>query len=122
MPNSRRVTSRRVRGGDDEILARYGAEKAIDSGTITFANLGTSPSIVQDGSHFDLTSGSGVPAATATITIPHRLGTTPSRVWLSADAVTLGFFVQTVDATNIVIGVKNAPAASTLYSFELLVS
>lgn len=117
----RTVSSKTVENDDSEILSRASAF-VVNPGTIALANMGTSPSAVeQRGTRFSGTSGSGTPTAAATITIPHRLGKTPSKVWLDGKQHANGFYVVSVSATNIVIGVKNAPAASTAYAFELIV-
>jgi hypothetical protein len=116
-----RTVSSKTVDSDDSTIESHFSFAICDPGTITFANMGTTPSITRAGTKYNFTSGSGSPAATGQITIPHRMGRAPYRVWLAADNATPGFYIVSVDATNIVIGVKNAPVASTLYGLRLLI-
>lgn len=116
----RTVSSKTVENDDSELASR-GLSFDVSPGTIAFANGGTAPAIAKSGTRYNVTWGSGSPTAAATITIPHRLGKTPSKVWLNGRGAAAGYYVVSVDATNVVIGVKNAPVASATDSFELFV-
>lgn len=124
---SRTVASETVRNDHEVINGRIveqpGGGPA--DAAIAFANFGTSPSgSIRGGSgHFELaiTSGSGSPTAAATVTIDLTgLGAAPRGAYVRETGVALGVHVVSISATQLVLGVKNAPAASTAYVVDVI--
>lgn len=122
---SRTVASETIRNDHEVVggrLVEQGYGGPADA-ALAFANFGTSPSGTMRGSggHFEIavTSGSGTPTAAATITIDLTgLGAAPRACFVKETGVALGFHVVSISASQLVLGVKNAPAASTAYVVE----
>jgi hypothetical protein len=120
----RTVSSSTIDNDGSEVASRS-SSFGIAPGTVTYANMGTGPTAMQiNGTRFSFVAGSGSPTAAGQITIPHRLGKIPSKVWIEGRRTpngAVGFYVDSIDATSIIIGCKNAPVASSGYSFDLIV-
>jgi len=91
----------------------------------SLANWGTTPPApVRQGSvRWRITSGTGVPTSGATLTFSLTGAAQAPKVFLAQHSgPLLGFKVNSVSATQLVVGLAVAPAASTSYELDILLA